>query len=282
MLEGLDALVFDIHDAGARFYTYITTMAYAMEAAAKKGIAFYVLDRPNPINGVAVEGPMLDPELKSFVGYMPIPIRHGMTVGELARMFNREQKLGLKLHVVKMRGWTRSDWFDETGLEWVNPSPNLRSLTAATLYPGVAMIEQANVSVGRGTDTPFELVGAPWIRGKRLSSHLNARHVQGVRFVPVKFNPRSGPYSGQVCEGVNILLLDRNALDAPALGVELAAALHQLFPDEFDLEKTLRLVGARWVVEAIKAGEHPARIVYLWQDALAEFRRRRELYLLYP
>lgn len=282
MLQGLDALVFDIQDAGARYYTYITTMAYAMEAAAQKGITFFVLDRPNPINGIAVEGPVLDLELKSFVGYMPMPIRHGMTVGELARMFNREQKLGLKLHVVKMRGWARSDWFDETGLEWVNPSPNLRSLTAAALYPGVAMIEQANVSVGRGTDTPFELVGAPWISGKKLASRLNARRIQGVRFVPVRFTPRSGPFRGKVCAGVNILLLDRNALDAPALGVELAAALHQLFRDEFDLEKTLRLVGARWVLDAIKAGEHPARIVYLWQDALAEFRRRRGLYLLYP
>jgi uncharacterized protein YbbC (DUF1343 family)/CubicO group peptidase (beta-lactamase class C family) len=282
MLEGIDALVFDIQDAGARFYTYITTMAYAMEEAAKKGIPFYVLDRPNPVNGVAVEGPMLDPDQVSFVGYMPMPVRHGMTVGELATMFNRERNISARLHVVKMQGWVRSDWFDETGIEWVNPSPNLRSLTAAALYPGVAMIEGANVSVGRGTDTPFELVGAPWIRGKKLAELLNARRIQGVRFVPVKFTPRSGPFQGKVCEGVNILLLDRNALDAAALGVGLAAALYQLFPDEFDLDKTLRLVGARWVLEAIKAGEHPARIVYLWQEALEEFRLRRALYLLYP
>ncbi len=173
MLIGLDALVFDIQDAGARFYTYITTMGYAMEACAKKGIPFYVLDRPNPINASLVQGPILDSNLRSFTGYFPLPIRHGMTVGELAKMFNGEKKIGAKLHVVKMRGYERTHWYDETGLLWVSPSPNLRTLTEAILYPGVAMVEGSNVSVGRGTTTPFELLGAPWINGEELASYLN-------------------------------------------------------------------------------------------------------------
>jgi len=178
MLEGLDALVFDIQDAGVRFYTYITTLGYAMEAAAQKGIPFYVLDRPNPINGFSVQGPVLDKDLTSFVGYFPMPVRHGMTVGELAEMFNRENKIGAKLHIIKMQDWVRTDWFDETGLPWVGPSPNLRTLTEATLYPGVAMVEGANVSVGRGTDTPFELLGARWIHSQKLATHLNERKIQ--------------------------------------------------------------------------------------------------------
>jgi len=282
MLEGLDALVFDIQDVGARFYTYITTLGYAMEAAAKKGILLYVLDRPNPINGFSVEGPVLDPDLKSFVGYFPLPVRHGMTVGELAEMFNHENKLGVNLHVVKMQGWDRGDWFDETGLVWVNPSPNLRSLTEAILYPGVAMVEGANVSVGRGTDTPFELLGAPWIDSRRLAGYLNERQIQGVRFVPVDFTPRSGPFAGQVCHGTNLVLLDREALNSPELGVELVAALHHLFPDEFQLDKTLPLVGARWVLDDIKRGRDPRAIVLHSYEPLEPFRQMRAKYLLYP
>ena len=187
MLEGIDALVFDIQDVGARFYTYITTLGYCLEAAGKKGIEFYVLDRPNPINGAEVDGPVLDPDLRSFIGYFPMPIRHGMTVGELAEMFNRENHLNAKLHVIKMQGWQRTDWFDETGQAWINPSPNLRNLTEETLYPGVCLLEGANVSVGRGTDTPFEMVGAPWIDGRELAAYLNGRKIQGVRFLPMDF-----------------------------------------------------------------------------------------------
>jgi uncharacterized protein YbbC (DUF1343 family)/CubicO group peptidase (beta-lactamase class C family) len=282
MLEGLDALVFDIQDAGVRFYTYITTLGYALEAAAKKGADFYVLDRPNPINGLAVEGPILERDLRSFVGYFPLPVRHGMTVGELAEMFNQENHLGARLHVVKMRGWQRTDWYDETGLLWVNPSPNLRNLTEAALYPGVAMIEGANASVGRGTDTPFELLGAPWMDAKKLAAYLNAREIQGVRFLPVDFKPRSDRFEGKVCHGVQIVLLDRQALDAPELGVELAAALWKLFPNDFQIDQTLALVGARWVLRAIQAGEDPRRISYQWQDELEQFRKLREKYLLYP
>jgi len=281
MLEGLDALVFDIQDAGVRFYTYVTTLGYCLEAAARKGIEFYVLDRPNPINGDEVQGPILERDLLSFVAYYPLPIRHGMTVGELAVMFNSEKHLGAKLHVIKMRGWQRTDWYDETGLAWLNPSPNLRNPTEETLYPGVAMVEGANVSVGRGTDTPFEVLGAPWMESRNLAAYLNARGIQGVRFVPVDFKPSSSSFAGRVCHGVQIVLIDRQALDPAELGVEFAAALWKLYPDVFQLEKTLPLVGARWVLEAIKAGKDPRRIVFEWQDALEQFRTLRAKYLLY-
>jgi len=282
MLRRVDALVFDIQDAGVRFYTYITTLAYAMEAAAKKGIPIFVLDRPNPLNGIAVEGPMLERDLLSFVGYFPMAVRHGMTVGELAQMFNSENQIGATLHVIKMRGWERSDWFDETGLQWVQPSPNLRTLTGAVLYPGVAMIEGANVSVGRGTDAPFELVGAPWADAKRLATHLNARHIQGIRFLPVEFRPRTGPYMRQRCHGIQIHLVDRQALDSSELGVELAAALYRLYPEQFRIDRILPLVGARWILEAIRQGQDPRWIVYRWQASLEQFRKLRAKYLLYP
>jgi uncharacterized protein YbbC (DUF1343 family)/CubicO group peptidase (beta-lactamase class C family) len=281
MLEGLDALVFDIQDAGVRFYTYTTTLGYCLEAAAKKGIEFYVLDRPNPITGERVEGPLLDSDLRSFVAYYPLPVRHGMTVGELAGMFNGEEHLGAKLRVIKMQAWQRTDWYDETGLAWVNPSPNLRNPTEEALYPGVAMVEGANVSVGRGTDTPFEILGAPWMDSRKLSAFLNAREIQGVRFVPVDFKPSSSSLAGSLCHGVQIVLIDRQALDPTGLGVELAAALWKLYPQDFQLDKTLPLVGARWVLEAIKAGTDPRRIVYEWQDALQQFRTLRAKYLLY-
>ena len=281
MLEGMDTLVFDIQDAGVRFYTYVTTMGYAMEAAARKGLDFYVLDRPNPVGGALVEGPLLDPDLKSFVAYFALPVRHGMTLGELAEMFNQEDHLGAKLHVIKMRGYERTDWFDETGLRWVNPSPNLRNLIEATLYPGVGMIEGANVSVGRGTDTPFEVLGAPWMDARKFAEYLNAREIQGARFIPLDFMPTSNKFAGQVCHGVQIVLLDRQALDAPEMGVELAAALWNLFPKDFELDKTLPLVGARWVLDDLRRGEDPQRINFLCQEPLGRFRRTRAKYLLY-
>jgi uncharacterized protein YbbC (DUF1343 family)/CubicO group peptidase (beta-lactamase class C family) len=281
MLEGLDALVFDIQDAGVRFYTYTTTLGYCLEAAAKKGIEFYVLDRPNPINGDEVDGPIVENGLRSFVAYYPLPIRHGMTVGELAEMFNGEDHLGAELHVIKMQGWQRTDWYDETGLAWVNPSPNLRNPTEEVLYPGVAMVEGANISVGRGTDTPFEILGAPWMDSRNLSAHLNARDIQGVRFVPVDFKPSTSSFAGSLCHGVQIVLIDRQALDPAELGVEIAAALWKLYPDSFQLEKTLPLIGARWVLQAIEAGKDPRRIVFEWQGALEQFRALRAKYLLY-
>jgi uncharacterized protein YbbC (DUF1343 family) len=281
MLEGLDALVYDIQDAGVRFYTFITTLGYAMEAAGGRGIAFYVLDRPNPLNGFSAEGPVLDNDLRSFVAYFPLPVRHGMTVGELAQLFNTENHLGTKLNIIKMRGWVRTDWYDETGLQWVNPSPNLRNLREATLYPGVGMVEYADLSVGRGTDTPFEVLGAPWIDAKKLAAYLNERRIQGVRFMPMDFTPRENRFGGEVCHGVQINLLDREALDSPELGVEMAAALYKLFPKNFQIDKTLPLVGARWVLEAIKKGQDPRRIAYRWDEALEQFRRLRAKYLLY-
>ena len=282
MLAGLDALVFDIQDAGVRFYTYITTLAYCLEAAGTKGIEFYVLDRPNPINGVLVDGPVLEPDLRSFTGYFSMPIRHGMTVGEVAGMFNQENHLNAKLHVIKMQGWQRSDWFDETGLAWINPSPNLRNLTETTLYPGVCLVEGANVSVGRGTDTPFEIMGAPWIDAAKLAAYLNSRKIQGVRFVATDFTPTSSPFAGETCHGVQLLLLDRQSLEPTEMGAELIAALFKLFPQAFKLDATLPLVGSRKALESIRAGESPSRIWYDWQPRLEEFKRLRAKYLLYP
>ena len=283
MLAGLDALVYDIQDAGVRFYTYETTLGYTLEAAAHKGLAYFVLDRPDPIGAFNVEGPLLDLDLRSFVGYFPLPVRHGMTVGELAQMFNQEQRLGAKLTVIKMKNWQRTTWFDETGLDWVNPSPNLRNMTEVTLYPGVCMIEGSNVSVGRGTDSPFEVVGAPWIDGRKLADYLNSRHIQGVRFVPAQFTPASSRFSGELCHGVQISLVDRDALDSPEFGAELAAALFELFPKDFKLDSTLGLVGSHGVVDGIRTGRDPRRLAYEWeQNQLEAFRRRRAPYLLYP
>jgi uncharacterized protein YbbC (DUF1343 family)/CubicO group peptidase (beta-lactamase class C family) len=280
MLDGLDALVFDIQDAGTRFYTYIATLGYAMEAAAKKGITFYVLDRPNPLTGSRIQGPMMSNDMKSFTGYFPLPIRHGMTVGELAEMFNVENKIGVKLHVVKMAGYQRTSWYDETGLPWVNPSPNLRSLTQAILYPGVAMLEGANVSVGRGTDTPFELLGAPWVSADELTQYLIKRQIPGVRFRPAHFVPHRYRFKDQPCHGIQIILNDRQYFDSPSLGIEIASALYRLYPKDFEIEKTLALMGSRWLVDAIKESE-PHFIVSKWEESLEEFRKLRAKYLLY-
>jgi uncharacterized protein YbbC (DUF1343 family)/CubicO group peptidase (beta-lactamase class C family) len=282
MLAGLDALVYDIQDAGVRFYTFETTLGYTLEAAARHGLRYFVLDRPDPLGGFNVEGPLLDSDLHSFVGYFPLPVRHGMTVGELAEMFNGEEHLGAKLTVIKMKDWHRTDWLDESGLGWVNPSPNLRNLTETTLYPGVGMIEGANVSVGRGTDIPFEVVGAPWIDARKLARALNDRRIQGVRFAPADFTPHSSKFSNEECHGVQIDLVDREALDAPELGVELAAALFKLFPNDFKLDDTLQLVGSRAVLDGIRHGRDSRRLAYEWeQDQLQPFRRLRARYLLY-
>lgn len=281
MLEGLDALVFDIQDIGIRFYTYITTMGYAMEAAARKGIAFYVLDRPNPINASIVQGPVMDDNMKSFVGYFSMPIRHGMTVGELAKMFNSENRIGADLHVIKMRGYDRAGWYDETGMQWINPSPNIRSLTQAILYPGVAMAEGANVSVGRGTDMPFEILGAPWIDAKKLAQYLNKRKINGVSFKPLKFTPKSSSFKNRLCHGVRIILDDRRVIDSAAMGIEIVSALYRLFPEKFQVDKTLDLIGARWVLHDIKDGKDPHSIASQWQGPLERFSKLRSKYLFY-
>jgi uncharacterized protein YbbC (DUF1343 family)/CubicO group peptidase (beta-lactamase class C family) len=281
MLRGLDALVYDIQDVGTRFYTYITTMAYALEAAAAAGLEFYVLDRPDPLTAATVQGPVLEPGLKSFIGYFPLPLRYGMTPGELAQLFNQERGLGARLQVVKMAGYRREAWFDQTGLPWVNPSPNLGSLTQAILYPGVGLVESANVSVGRGTPTPFEIVGAPWISGARLADYLRQRQIQGVAFAALTFTPAASPYRGQPCQGVRLRVVDRNALDSPALGLELAAALHRLYPGQFQLDRILGMVGSRQVLQALKGDEDPREIQRRYQPGLTAFLRLRAKYLLY-
>jgi len=281
VLRTLDAIVFDIQDAGVRFYTYETTLGYFLEAAAKAGIEIIVLDRPNPITGSFVQGPPADSGHESFTNYWTLPVRHGMTMGELARMFNAERDINAKLTVVPLEGWQRGDWFDSTGLEWVNPSPNLRSVTEAALYPGVALIEGANISVGRGTDSPFELVGAPWIKSKEFATYLNARVIAGVRFVPITFTPTSSNYGGQACQGVNIIVTDRNGFDAPELGLELAAALHKLYTADFKIDKMQGLLVNQAAYDALIAGQDPRRIAQDWMDDLAKFGKIREKYLMY-
>ncbi len=281
VLKRLDAVVIDLADAGARFYTYETTVGYFLESAAKAGIDVIVLDRPNPITGSFVQGPVSDDGRESFTDYFPEPPRQGMTLGELAIMFNAGRHLGARLQVVKMQGWQRGDWFDSTGLEWVNPSPNLRDLNEATLYTGVALIEGSNVSVGRGTDTPFEVVGAPWIKGRELAAYLNAREIPSVRFIPIVFTPSSGTAAGERCEGVNLIMLDRNTLDAPELGIELASALHKLYPNDFKLDRMLDLLANKATFDALAAGQDPRRIAQDWEDALRRFVELRGRYLLY-
>ena len=282
VLKTLDAVVYDVQDAGARFYTYETTLGYLLEAAAKTGAEVIVLDRPNPITGAYVQGPVSQPGQESFVNYTQEPPRHGMTVGELAKMFNAEQHINARLTVIPMEGWIRGDWFDSTGLVWVSPSPNLRSLTQNTLYTGVALIEGTNVSVGRGTDTPFELVGAPWIKPKELADYLNARGIPGVRFVPMSFTPAAGAkFGGQNLGGVNIVLLDRNTLDAPQMGVELASALRKLYPNEWDMKQMILLLNDARVMEAIAAGADPRKIADDWREDLERFEQVRKKYLLY-
>jgi uncharacterized protein YbbC (DUF1343 family)/CubicO group peptidase (beta-lactamase class C family) len=281
MLKGLDAVVIDIQDAGVRFYTYETTLGYFLEAAAKAGTQVIVLDRPNPITGSFIQGPVADEGRESFVSYWKVPVRHGMTMGELAQMFNAERGINAKLQVVPAEGWLRGDWYDSTGLTWINPSPNLRSVTEAALYPGVGLVEGTNVSVGRGTDTPFELLGAPWIKGRELAQYLNSRDIAGVRFVPTSFTPNASNYSGQKCEGVNLVLVDRNVLDAPELGVELASALRKLYPQQWQLNKMIDILVSQPVFDAIAQGQDPRRIAQDWQEQLQDFLKIRTKYLIY-
>jgi uncharacterized protein YbbC (DUF1343 family)/CubicO group peptidase (beta-lactamase class C family) len=281
VMKSLDAVVIDIQDAGVPFYTYETTLGYFLEAAAAAGIEVIVLDRPNPVTGSYVQGPVADAGHERFVGYWTVPVRHGMTMGELAKMFNAERNINAKLTVVPMEGWQRGDWFDSTGLAWVNPSPNLRSLTEAMLYPGVALIEYTNVSVGRGTDTPFEVVGAPWIDSRELAAYLNTRGIAGVRFVPVTFTPAAAVYSGQKCEGVNLVLTERNALDAPELGIELATALQKLYPANFKIGRVAELLGNQAAFDGLMAGEDPRRIAQDWLEELQKFEVMRQKYLIY-
>ena len=280
-LKNLDALVFDIQDVGVRFYTYIATLGYIMEEAAKVKLPVFVLDRPNPIGGIEVDGPIADADKLSFISYHTIPTRHGLTIGELAQLFNRQRKIGADVRVIKMDGWRRSMWFDETNLTWINPSPNMRSLTEATLYPGVGLLETTNVSVGRGTDTPFEIVGAPWIQGDKLADYLNQRAIPGVRFVPVRFTPKTSVFKGEECGGVNVIITDRGAFRPLLTGIEMALALRKLYPNDWKVDSYLRLLVNADTLERIKRGETARDIINSWNPALQEFRRARAEVLLY-
>jgi uncharacterized protein YbbC (DUF1343 family) len=281
MLKGIDALVFDVQDAGVRFYTYTTTMAYCMEEAAKRNIAFFVLERPNPLGGEIVEGPMLDPDKTSFTGYFPLPVRYGLTIGELAQLFNAENHIGAELHVIAMKNWHRNYFFESTGIKWIPPSPNLRTTKGSILYPGIEILQNAGVSVGRGTQTPFEEFGAPWLNGDEVAAALNERHLPGVHFTAQPFIPVVGLYSGERCGGVAIRVTDRFTTRSMRVGLEIAAILWKLYPKEVDPEKLLLLIGNSETIQQLQAGVAPEKIVASWAPGLAAFEQVRRKYFLY-
>jgi uncharacterized protein YbbC (DUF1343 family) len=281
MLKGIDALVFDIQDAGVRFYTYTVTMAYCMEEAAKRNIAFFVLDRPNPMGGEIVEGPMLDPDKTNFVAYFPLPVRYGLTIGELAQLFNAENHIGADLHVVAMKNWHRNYFFESTGMKWIPPSPALRTVKGSILYPGIEILQSPGVSVGRGTQAPFEEFGAPWMNGDEVAAALNERHIPGVHFAAQPFIPVSGPYSGERCGGVSIRITDRFAVRSMRMGLEIAEILQKMYPKDFDTAKLVGLVGNADTVQQLQSGVAPEKIVAGWSDALSNFDKVRRKYFLY-
>jgi uncharacterized protein YbbC (DUF1343 family)/CubicO group peptidase (beta-lactamase class C family) len=281
-LKGIDTLVYDIQDAGTRYYTYISTLGYILEAAKQHGIRVVVIDRPNPIGGRAVAGPVRDPEAESFVAYHRLPVRHGMTVGELALLYNTERHIGADLEVVRMDGWRRADLFDRTGLTWVNPSPNLRSLTAALLYPGIGLLETTNLSVGRGTDRPFEWVGAPWLDGRRLAEALAAEDIPGTRFVPLALTPVSSVYKGEQCGGVQIIIDDWQRFEPLRLGIVFAAVLYRLYPEQWQIDRFGKLLAHQATLDALKNSTPWPRIERVWQEELDRFKAVRKRYLLYP
>jgi uncharacterized protein YbbC (DUF1343 family) len=281
MVKGIDTLVYDIQDVGARFYTYETTMAYGMEAAKEHGLKFVLLDRPNPITGVRVDGPVADKAHLGFTAYGPIPVMHGMTLGELAKLDNEHFKIGCDLTVVQMEGWKREMWWEETGLKWINPSPNMRSVTEAALYPGVCLLEASNVSVGRGTKWPFEIVGAPWINENALAKRLNAMELPGVKFTAVEFKPTESKHKGKQCGGVRISVKDRSKLKPVELGVVMAWTLHAMYQKEFEYDKVHRLLQNSIVAEKIPTLLDPREARRLWERDLEEFMSVREKYLIY-
>ena len=280
MLAGIDTLVVDLQDVGVRFYTYQTAMAYLMEEAAKRKLSVVVLDRPNPINGWQIEGPTSQPS-KEYISYFEMPVRHGMTMGELAKLFNEENKINADLTVVPLENWKRDYWYDDTGLPWINPSPNMRNLNQATLYPGIGAFEYANLSVGRGTDQPFEQFGAPWIDGPRLATALNAKHLPGVRFYPITFTPTSSKYANEECQGVFIVVTNRGALQPVRMGLEIVSALSTMFGGKFDPSTTWRLFGTPEPIERVRKGEDAATVATKWTADEARWRRLRAKYLLY-
>jgi len=281
MLAGIDTLVFDVQDAGVRFYTYTVTMAYCMEEAAKRHIAFYVLDRPNLLGGEIIEGPMLDADKTNFVGYYPLPIRYGLTIGELAQFFNAENHIGCDLHVIAMKNWHRNYFFESTGLRWVPPSPNLRTVKGSILYPGIEVLQSAGVSVGRGTQAPFEEFGAPWMDGVEVAARLNERHLPGLRFTDQPFIPVSGLHAGQRCGGVSIRITDRAAVRSVRTALEIAAILHTRYAKQFDAAKLVTLLGNSEAIRQIEAGVAPEQIVASWSTDLEKYDQTRRKYFLY-
>jgi uncharacterized protein YbbC (DUF1343 family)/CubicO group peptidase (beta-lactamase class C family) len=285
MLRGIDTLVFDIQDIGTRYYTYISTLGYILEAAAPRKIKVIVLDRPNPLGGLATDGPLIENELQSFVGYHEMPIQHGLTIGEMALLFNSERKIGADLEIVKMPNWNRRLMHDQIGLPWVNPSPNIRNVRQAALYPGIGYLEFMPISVGRGTDTPFEIVGAPWIDGVALAQNLNARRLPGISFTPTRFTPTASKHKGALCGGVQIHLWDRRIYRPVEIGIHIADALARLYPDQMNattLELMHKLIGSKTLPQQIAAGTPPETIIAAWQDDAAKWRTRRTPFLLYP
>ncbi len=281
MLIGIDTLVFDIQDIGTRFYTYISTMGHAMQAAAENNIRFVVLDRPNPINGITVSGPVLDEGRQSFVGFHRLPVRHGMTTGELARMFKAELLLELDLVIIQLEHWQRAEYFDTTGLKWINPSPNMRSLSEAILYPGIGLLETTNLSVGRGTDSPFELVGAPWLDGTKLAAELKRLKLPGVRFDAIEFTPESSKFGGELCSGISIHISDREQFNSIRTGLEIALQLRHLYPQIWEIDAYDRLLGSEATLEAIRQRLPFSKIEVIYSDGLLEFAFRRSQYLIY-
>ena len=285
-LAGIDTLVIDLQDIGARFYTYQLAMGYVMEEAAKRKIAVVVLDRPNPINGWQIEGPVsrepgAGESPNTFIAYLPMPIRHGMTMGELARLYNEEKKIGADLTVIAMDNWKRDHWFDDTGLSWINPSPNMRNMNQATVYPGIGMIEYSNISVGRGTDQPFEQLGAPWINGPQLAERLNARRLPGIRFYPVTFTPKSSKYANEECHGVFVVITNRTALQPVRVGFEIASVLFALYGEKYEPNNMWRLIGTEQLVARLRQGVDPATLAAQWSADEARWRRLRARHLLY-
>ncbi len=281
LLKGIDTLVYDIQDVGCRFYTYISTLGLVLEAAAEQKIKVVVLDRPNPIGGVAVAGPVRDSGPDQFIGWHRIPLRHGLTVGELARLFKDERHIDVDLEVVKVEGWHRADFYDKTLLPWVNPSPNMRNLTEALVYPGIGLLETTNLSVGRGTDQPFEWIGAPWLDGRKLAAALAARRLPGVRFVPVSRTPASSVHAGKQCGGVQIIVDDWSKFEPVHTGLVIAAELRRLFPDGWQVDRFNNLLLHRATFEGIKSGVPVEELERAWQPELEAFQVRRQKYLLY-
>jgi uncharacterized protein YbbC (DUF1343 family) len=281
MLKDIDAIVYDLQDIGARFYTVSATLGLCLEAAAEHKIQLIVLDRPCPITGNIVDGPIADKNKLGFTAYGPIPVAHGMTMGELARYFNEEYKIGADLVVIPCEGWKRDMWWDETGLVWGNSSPNMRNTTAALLYTGICLLEASNISVGRGTNQPFEFFGAPWIKGRDLAPALNALNLAGVRFVPIEFTPNASKFKGEACQGCYVIVTDRKAIEPVKVGVAIVWQLKKMYGDKFEIDKVDRLLKNDQAMSEIKSASDPKAISDVWQKDLAAFKKQREKYLLY-